>query len=202
MLAIRVPKVIYLLSMASKIFHFDYRIFRTNSWQRFLRYTLPVIFISLSFHLPSFMEMDCRNEHSSSAPFLNKTGAEIFKSETNAYDFWYKDFARLIFFGAIPFLILSFLNLKIFLSIRESRRQAGLQIRDRISARNRRMEVELEQARRSTFIISAYFFFLLLYIAKKFLYMIVYKNDHIPLECMVDPPTLFQRMAKPTQSFE
>ncbi len=182
-------------------FHFDFRVFRKNSWRRFFRYTLPVIFISIAFHFPIFLEEECQKENNSS--FLNISTEETFTSETDAdaYNFWYKDIARIIVLGAIPFLTLSFLNLKIFLSIRESRRQADLDIGNRLAIRNQRMELELEQAHRSTLITSVYFFFLLFYIAKKCFILIVYKTDHIPLECLADPPTLIQRMAEPTQCF-
>ncbi len=166
-----------------------------NSWRSFFRYTLPVIFISLAFHFPIFLEAECQNENST---FVNITKEE---TEIDAYNFWYKDIARMIVLGAIPFFILSFLNVKIFLSIRKLRRQTGLEIGSRFATKNKRMELELEQARRSTLIASVYFFFLLLYIAKKLLYMFVNKDNHLPLKCMVDPPTLFQRLAKPTQCF-
>jgi len=135
---------------------------------------------------------------------LMKLTTEEEKKAEYMYNFLYKDIARLVFLGAVPFLILSVLNLKIFLAIRESRSQSFRETGNRFRARNQSMELELEQAHRSTLIISVYFFFLLFYIAKKCFVMFVYKNnldsDDIPIECMNDPSTLY-RMTKVSQSF-
>ena len=178
--------------LTRKTLKFDFRGFRRNSWRRFFRYTLPVIFLSLAFHLPSFIELKCQN--------VNSTTTKAEKT----YNFWYKDIARLIFLGVLPFLILSVLNLKIFLAIRETRSQQNPVNGTKFAARNQGMELELEQAHRSTLIISVYFFFLLFYIAKKCFVIFVYKHnlddDSTPIECMPSPSTVF-RMTKASQSF-
>ena len=162
--------------------------------------------------MPSFIEVRCEiintttttTTTTATSSATETTPTENMPSRlaipTENYKLWYEDIARLMFFGVIPFLILSVMNLKIFLTIREKRSQPNPETGTRFGAINHGMELELEQAHRSTLIISVYFFFLLFYIIKKCLVMIFFNSNDVPIECMQNPKPIL-RIAKASSSF-
>jgi hypothetical protein len=180
-----------------------------HSWPRFWKYCLPSILFSIIFHLPSFIEKRCHCLNSATfynnSSFFLKDNEGYSDSDTcknekeylENYDFWYKDIARLIFTGILPFFIMGVLNVKIFLKIRSIRE------RHRMTAVSPTTDqLELDQARRSIMIMTVYFFFLLLFIGKKCFVLFCYKNreNHIPIECLTDP-SLWIRLTKSSVCF-
>ena len=91
------------------------------------------------------------------------------------------------------------MNVKVYLvvrMIRKSQEPAMSQISGRA------MNLEVEQAHRSTLIVTVYFFFLLFFIAKKCYVLFVYKHLKIqtPIECEENPDPVF-KMTKPSEAF-
>ena len=113
------------------------------------------------------------------------------------YDLWYKDIARLIVIGVLPFLVMTILNIKINLKIRNRR---ATMTENRL--KDQTTKLELEQARRSILMMTVYFFFLLMFIGKKSFVLLCYKSreNHIPIECLEDP-SLWIRLTKSSVVF-
>ena len=91
------------------------------------------------------------------------------------------------------------MNVKVYLVVRRIRKSQEPAM-SQISGRA--MNLEVEQAHRSTLIVTVYFFFLLFFIAKKCYVLFVNKHLKIqtPIECEENPDPVF-KMTKPSEAF-
>ena len=79
--------------------------------------SLPVLFIAVAFHIPSFLEPRCLEQVNSTAVHRHSIShSELHKNKTHYY-YGYKDVARIIVFAAIPFVMLVYLYARVYLEV-------------------------------------------------------------------------------------
>ena len=160
--------------------YFDTGTPRKSSWKRIILYTLPVLFFSIVYHLPIFLEIEFGEfEVSGENRTINWKYTDLHFNET--FKLWYKNICRVIFRGILPFFILLFANYKLILAAKNMRKY--------FSGSRRYKSFEVRQAHSLIVIVTVNFVNFFLYCAKKAYLLFVFKANTVA-GCTVSPSIL------------
>ncbi|XP_040572688.2 G-protein coupled receptor daf-37 [Lepeophtheirus salmonis] len=90
---------------------------------RWIKYVIPVIFLSILFNSSSFFEITVSQRNATSKPHMSVTPLRKNVFYIN-YNYW----SRLILHGVLPLFMLFYFNFKIFYDIRERRRRRQMRL--------------------------------------------------------------------------
>ena len=108
------------IAVFQPIFYHKLRNDKGTHCMRILKYFIPITFFSVSFNLPKFFEITVAQDGNGTV-FNDVTDLRT----NHFYITYYHSWLRLIVIGILPFIIISVMNIKIYMAVKQRKNKGG-----------------------------------------------------------------------------